>query len=126
MKGMSHITKILIVDDSQSIRDLLEITFNMEKYQLVKVKNAVECLATVVWFNPEIIIMDVMMPGEMNGLDATKILKSSEDTQKIKIILLTGKGRKEDVEEGIKVGADYFFVKPFSPLELLKKVESIT
>jgi two-component system alkaline phosphatase synthesis response regulator PhoP len=69
--------------------------------------------------------MDVMMPGDIDGLEATRILKSDPETKETLIIMLTAKGQKEDVDIGIKAGANDYFVKPFSPIELINKVEDV-
>jgi two-component system alkaline phosphatase synthesis response regulator PhoP len=69
--------------------------------------------------------MDIMMPGEMDGLEATRLLKSDPDTKDCPIVMLTAKGQKSDIEKGFAAGAEGYFVKPFSPLELIKKVEEV-
>ncbi len=69
--------------------------------------------------------MDIMMPGEMDGLQTTRILKENPQTKNSKIIMLTAKGQTTDLDTGFKAGADGYFIKPFSPLDLIKKVEEI-
>ena len=74
---------------------------------------------------PDLIIMDVMMPGEIDGLEATRILKNDPETRGCTIIMLTAKGMADDRKIGFAAGADDYFVKPFSPLKLINKVEGV-
>ena len=69
--------------------------------------------------------MDIMMPGTIDGLDATRIIKKDPELKDCKIILLTAKGQQIDKEKGFEAGADEYFIKPFSPLELIDKVEKV-
>jgi CheY-like chemotaxis protein len=115
--------KILIVDDQLEVRELVEVTMRVGEYQILKAQSGEEALKIVKAEKPELIIMDVMMPGGMDGLEATRILKNDSETKDCKIIMLTAKGQQSEREKGIKAGADDYFVKPFSPLELIKKVE---
>jgi two-component system alkaline phosphatase synthesis response regulator PhoP len=71
------------------------------------------------------IIMDVMMPGKIDGIEATRILKNDPEAKACPIIILTVKSEKKDINRGFDAGADDYFTKPFSPLELIKKVEEI-
>ena len=117
--------KILIVDDSVAIRELVETTLSTEDYHILKAENGEKAVAIAEEENPDLIIMDVSMPGELNGLQATKILKNNPKTSSCPIILLSAMARDNDVEEGFAVGANDYFTKPFSPLELIKKVEEM-
>ncbi len=117
--------KILIVDDQKEVRELVEITLRADGYQILQAINGRDAIETVEAHKPDLIIMDIMMPGEMDGLEATRILKRNPDTKSIKIIMLTAKGQSADFEDGIKAGADGYFTKPFSPLDLIKKIEEI-
>ena len=115
--------KILIVDDQLEVRELVEVTLRVGDYQIQKAKSGEEAMAMVKAEKPDLIIMDVMMPGGMDGLEATRILKSNPETKSCIIIMLTAKGQQTEIERGFEAGADDYFVKPFSPLELIKKVE---
>ncbi len=74
---------------------------------------------------PNLIIMDVMMPGGMDGLQATSSIKAEKSLQDCKIVMLTAKGQEADREAGFKAGADDYFAKPFSPLDLMRKVDEV-
>ena len=115
--------KILIVDDQLEVRELVEVTMRVGDYQVLKAQSGEEAIEIVKAEKPELIIMDIMMPGGMDGLEATHILKNDPETKDCKIIMLTAKGQQSEREKGIEAGADDYFVKPFSPLDLIRKVE---
>ena len=116
--------KILIVDDQLEVRELVEVTLRVGNYQILKAKSGEEAIEIAKAEKPVLIIMDIMMPGGMDGLEATRILKNDPETKDCKIIILTAKGQQSDIEKGFAAGADDYFTKPFSPLELIKKVEA--
>jgi two-component system phosphate regulon response regulator PhoB len=117
--------KILIVDDHKEIRRLVEITLRVEDYQILQAKNGEEAIKIAKAEKPDLVIMDVMMPGKIDGVEATRILKNYPETKACTIIMLTSKSDEEDVKKGLDAGADDYFTKPFSPLELIKKVEEV-
>jgi len=114
---------ILVVDDRSEVRELLERTLARADYKIVGTGSGQEALAIARDETPDLIIMDIGMPGAVDGIEATRILKSHPMTRSAKVIVLTGRGDARDPEEAIKAGADVFFSKPFSPLELLRKIE---
>ena len=117
--------KILIVDDQKDVRELVEITLRSEEYKILQATNAKDAVETVKAEKPDLVIMDIMMPGELDGLQATRILKENPQTMDTRIIMLTAKGQTNDWDEGFKAGAAGYFIKPFSPLDLIKKVEEM-
>lgn len=117
--------KILIVDDQIEVRDLVEVTLRVEDYEILKAESGERAIEIAKKEKPELIILDIMMPGGMDGLETTRILKNDPETKSSTIIMLTAKGQEADKEEGFKAGADGYFTKPFSPLELIKKVEEV-
>ena len=117
--------KILIVDDQAEVRELVEITLKSDQYQIIQAENGEEAIEIVNKAKPDLILMDIMMHGNIDGLEATRRLKSNPETKDSFIIMLTAKGQKGDYEKGFDSGADDYFVKPFSPLELINKVEEI-
>ncbi|MBW2605872.1 MAG: response regulator [Deltaproteobacteria bacterium] len=117
--------KILIVDDQREVRRLVEMTLRVEDYQVLQAESGEKAIEIAKAEKPELIIMDIMMPGGMDGLEATRILKNDPETKDCTIVMLTAKGQQADREVGLEVGADDYFSKPFSPLELIKKVEEI-
>lgn len=115
--------KILIVDDQPEVRELVNVTLRIGNYRIFQADNGAKALEIAKAEKPDLIIMDLMMPGEIDGLEATRILKSDEKTKHCQVVMLTAKGQKTDKEEGYRSGADDYFSKPFSPLELIRKVE---
>jgi CheY-like chemotaxis protein len=117
--------KILIVDDQLEVRELVKVTLTSDDYEILQAENGHDAVEITIRERPEVILMDIMMPGGIDGLEATKIIKSNPDTKDLTIIMLTAKGQKMDYEKGFQTGADDYFIKPFSPLELIKKVEKV-
>ena len=117
--------KILIVDDSKDIRDLVVATLDTTEYKIFEAGDAMKAIAVATVEKPDFIIMDVMLPGNINGVEATKIIKSNPLTRHCDIIMLTGSNDNALQRNAIKAGATCYFVKPFSPLDLLQRVEDI-
>jgi len=117
--------KVLIVDDQIEVRELVEVTLRAEEYKILQATSGKEAIEIAKAEKPELIIMDIMMPGGMDGLEATRILKNDPETKDCTIVMLTAKGQQADKEAGLEAGAEDYFAKPFSPLELIKKVEEV-
>ena len=112
---------ILIVDDDDRIRDLLKDFLTENKYIVSTAENAEEAKKKIEYLKFDILILDVMMPGQ-NGYDLTKEIKNKI---KVPIILLTAKGEVENRIKGLELGADDYIAKPFEPKELLLRVKNI-
>ena len=117
--------KILIVDDYLEVRELVEVTLRSGDYQVLQAENGRKAIEIAKAEKPDLIIMDIMMPGDIDGLGATRALKNDPETKGCPIIMLTAKGQEDDIKQGLQAGADNYFVKPFSPLQLIKKVEEV-
>ena len=116
--------KILIVDDEERVRRLIETTLDIGDFQIFQAKDGEEALKIAQEEKPALILLDIMMPG-MDGFEVCKWLKNNSETKSSYIIMLTAKGQKQNIEKGYAVGTDDYFVKPFSPMELLNKVEQV-
>ena len=112
---------ILIVDDDNRIRDLLKDYLTDKSYIISTAENAEKAKNILEYFNFDVIILDVMMPGQ-NGFDLTKEIKKN---MKVPIILLTAKGEVENRIKGLELGADDYLGKPFEPKELLLRIKNI-
>ena len=112
---------ILIVDDDNRIRDLLKDFLTTNNYIVSTAENADQAKNKLEYLKFDIIILDVMMPGQ-NGYDLTKEIKKQ---MKVPIILLTAKGEVESRIKGLELGADDYISKPFEPKELLLRLKNI-
>ncbi|MFH1114408.1 MAG: response regulator [Pseudomonadota bacterium] len=115
--------KILVVDDNPEIRDLLERTLARGGYETVCARNGEEALMEARSQKPDLILMDIMMPGTINGTQATRMLKSDPETKYCIVVILTGMEWAKVMNDALDAGADGFVAKPFSPLELLRQIE---
>ncbi|MFC1537725.1 response regulator [Gemmatimonadota bacterium] len=115
--------KILIVDDQLEVRELVEVTLRTGDYVILKAENGDQAIEVARSEKPDLILMDIMMPGGMDGLEATRIIKESPEIKDCVIIMLTAKGQQADRRKGLEAGATEYFSKPFSPLELIRTVE---
>jgi two-component system, OmpR family, phosphate regulon response regulator PhoB len=123
-KGLS-MKKILIIEDQSDIRKLVKMTLDFSEYELHEASDAHAGFAMVKAIQPDLILLDIMMPGEMDGLNLCAMLKSSDTYQHIPILLLTARGQVADRYAGLEAGADEYLVKPFSPIKLIEVVESL-
>ena len=117
--------KILIVDDKKEVRELVEVTLNIGDYEISQAENGKAAVKIARSELPDLILLDVQMPGEMDGFEVCETLKNDPETAGITIIMLTAMGQEIDKERGDKAGCDGYYTKPFSPLELMSKVEEI-
>jgi len=113
--------RILVVDDEKDIRKLLEETLKSKDYEILQAGTGEDALVISRKMKPDLILMDIMMPGDLNGIEATRILKSGVRTKQLKVIVLTSNSTLK--KEAMDAGADAYFSKPFSPLELLRKID---
>jgi two-component system phosphate regulon response regulator PhoB len=118
--------KILIVDDQIEVRELVQVTLEIGDYQILSAENGQEAVRIAQTEHPDIILMDIMMPGsEVDGLEACRQLKSNPATRDITIVMLSAKGQESDIDIGKAAGADDYFTKPFSPIALIEMVEEV-
>ena len=115
---------ILIVDDEDSIRDMLSIALDAAGYKVLQALNAQTAHSMVVDRNPDLILLDWMMPGT-TGLEFLRRLKRDEITEKIPVIMLTAKAQEANKLSGLDAGADDYIAKPFSPRELISRVKAV-
>ena len=118
---MANNIHILIVDDDDRIRALLKDYLSSKNYIVSSAENAVEAKKKIEYLKYDIIILDVMMPGQ-DGYELTKEIKKK---LKVPIILLTAKGEVENRIKGLELGADDYVGKPFEPKELLLRIKNI-
>ncbi|WP_432830305.1 response regulator transcription factor [Dactylosporangium sp. CA-092794] len=117
-------TAILVADDDTDIRDLVAFKLEQAGYDVLAVDNGLAALTAATESPPDLVVLDVMMPG-MSGIDVCRQLRLEQGTKALPIILLTARAQEGDVEVGFGAGADDYIVKPFSPRELVSRVEAI-
>ena len=115
--------RILVVDDEKDVRKLLEETLKSKDYEILQAGTGEDALVISRKIRPDLILMDIMMPGDLNGIEATRMLKADVRTKKSKVIILTSSGTLKEL--AMSAGADAYFLKPFSPLELLRKIDEL-
>lgn len=120
---MAKRQKLLIVDDHAELRTLIKMTLEHSDYQLFETDSGESALQLVAETQPDVIILDVMMPGKIDGIEVCRQIKSNPATAATKVILLSAKGQKKDVQAGDDAGADAYFIKPFSPTSLLEAIQ---
>lgn len=116
--------KILIVDDESSARFALELLLRREGFEVHEVHDGASALIECSKFRPDLILLDIMMPG-MDGLEVCRRIKSTPETRLTPIVLITGLSATEDRIKGINAGADDFLSKPIDFSELLARTRSL-
>lgn len=112
--------RILVVDDDEAIADLIEIHLLSEGYQVSKASSGPEALRLVEEEQPDLVILDIMMPG-MDGLEVCRAIRRERN---VPILMLSAKSEDVDKILGLKIGADDYLTKPFNPLELVARVRA--
>lgn len=109
---------ILIIDDHPDIRRLLSVTLGGE-FVILEAHDGASGLAAILTHRPQAVLLDVMMPGELDGLQVLDAIKSNPLLKDTLVVMLTARGQSTDYQEGLARGADAYFIKPFSPLRVV-------
>lgn len=115
---------ILIVDDHADIRRLLGITLG-QRFEIIEAPDGETALMLIERFHPGVVLLDVMMPGAVDGLRVLDSIKSDPRTRDIKVAMVTARGQQSDSEDAMRRGADAYFVKPFSPMKVVAWVQEV-
>ena len=121
MENKKH---IVIIDDEQDILELLRYNLDKIGYRTTCLLDGESAIKEIRESIPDLILLDLMLPG-IDGLDVCRILKNSEQTAKIPIIMITAKGEDTDVVKGLEIGADDYVTKPFSLKVLFARVNAL-
>ncbi|MEB2308675.1 MAG: response regulator transcription factor [Candidatus Brocadiaceae bacterium] len=116
--------KILVVDDEQDLVKLIRYHLEKDGYRVLSAHNGEDALFLSRKERPELLILDLMLPG-MDGLEVCKKLKADRDLTNTAIVMLTAKGEEADITTGLKLGADDYITKPFSPKELVARAQAV-
>ncbi|WP_440110670.1 response regulator transcription factor [Acidovorax sp. BL-A-41-H1] len=114
--------KILIVEDHLDIRKLLKMTLEFDDFEIHEASTGDAGWELAQELRPDIVLLDVMMPGTLTGLDVCRRIKSDPNTRHTKVIMLTARVQASDREMGMAAGADDYLMKPFSTLQVLEKI----
>jgi two-component system alkaline phosphatase synthesis response regulator PhoP len=115
---------ILVVDDEADILELIRYNLAKDGYQITCVGSGEEALQKVRSESPDLVILDLMLPG-IDGLDVCRGIKSDPKTKHISVIMLSARGEEADIVSGLELGADDYLVKPFSPRVLSARIKSV-
>ena len=116
--------QVLVVDDESLNRLLVDKLLKKEGFGVSQADSGDKALSLIETERPDLILLDVMMPGK-DGFEVCSELKNNDATQRIPVILLTALSNRQDIEKGVKVGADEFITKPFDGNELLLRIRSL-
>ena len=120
--GLEIVRIVVIADDESSIRLLVHATIESDDFAVMEASNGAEAWALIQQYKPGLVLLDVQMPGR-SGLEVLRLIKADPGLKATRVILLTSKAQETDVEVGLMAGADFYLTKPFSPLDLLTRVE---
>lgn len=117
--------RILITEDQPDIRKLIHMTLEFEDYEIREAPDGMEGLRVAKEFQPDLMLLDIMMPGELDGLQVCRHVKADPSLRHIKVVILSARGQVADRQAGKEAGADGYLIKPFSPLELIETLENM-
>ena len=117
-------TRVLVVDDEPDLLELIHYNLTKAGYDVASVLSGEEALAHVRASLPDLIVLDVLLPG-LDGLEVCKALRRNPATASIPIVMLTARSEDADVVAGLELGADDYLTKPFSPRVLLARIKAV-
>lgn len=117
---------VLVADDNQDIRDLITIILEDSSISVLSAEDGVNALTQASSHKPDLILLDVMMPG-LSGIQTLERIRNHEDSevQKIPVVMITAKSQSEDIDKALLAGADSYIIKPFQTGLLIEKISSI-
>lgn len=121
---MTQKKRIILIEDEEDIASLIKLQAEISGYKLHVEVDGINGMRAVEREKPDLVILDIMLPGE-NGLDVCRKIKASPELKNIPIIILSAKGEELDVVLGLELGADDYVSKPFSPKILFSRIKAI-
>lgn len=115
---------ILVIEDEEDVTDLVRYHLKKAKFRVISAKDGAEGLELAGTERPDAIILDIMLP-RLNGFEVAKRLRAEESTRSIPLLILSAKGESESRIKGLELGADDYLPKPFSPRELVLRIQSL-
>jgi two-component system phosphate regulon response regulator PhoB len=116
--------RVLLADDDEALRRLISTTLGTDDFDLVQAVDGEQALALTRSEHPELVLLDINMP-KLDGFEVCRQIKASPETAGIRVVMLTARGADVDRARGREAGADDYFIKPFSPIQLLNKVYAL-
>jgi DNA-binding response OmpR family regulator len=116
--------RVLIVDDEPNILLSLDYLLRKNKHEVLVARNGTEALDILLNADTEIVLLDIMMP-DVDGYEICKRIKEDQKTNHIKVIFLSAKSKKTDIEKGLSLGADMYLLKPFSNKEIVERIKQL-
>lgn len=121
--NIKNMTKILIIEDDSFVIDIYHTKLSQEGYEVIEARNGIEAMKKLGEVRPDLILLDIIMPY-MDGIEVLHKIKKDEKLKTIPIILLTNLSQKEEINEGLGLGAnDYLIKSHFTPSEVLEKIK---
>jgi two-component system, OmpR family, phosphate regulon response regulator PhoB len=117
-------TRVLIIEDESAIRAMISYTLKRSGFEVAEASDADEALVQVTECNPDLVLLDWMLPGQ-SGMDLARRLRRDDRTRDIPIIMLTARVEEDDKIMGLDAGADDYVTKPFSPRELTARIKAL-
>ena len=114
--------KILLVDDHADIRRLIRITLG-KSFDILEAEDGDGALEIVRQQRPDLVVLDIMMPGNLDGLQVLDSIRADPQLAGTRVIMVSARGQARDYDEGMQRGATAYFVKPFSPLQLANAIK---
>ncbi len=116
--------RVLIVDDEPNIVTALEFLLQRSGYEVRVATSGEDALAQIEAFAPDLVLLDVMLP-KVSGYEVCQRIRSREEWNGIRIVMLSAKGREVEVSKGVSLGADLYVTKPFSNTDLVAKIDGL-
>jgi two-component system phosphate regulon response regulator PhoB len=116
--------RVLVVDDEEDILELLSFSLSKEGFEVSCAPTGEEALKKVPSVSPEIVLLDIMLPG-IDGLEVARRLKTDSSTRNIPIVMLSAKGEESDIVKGLELGAEDYITKPFSPKVVSARLRAV-
>ena len=116
---------ILVVDDLLDIRKLIRITIG-DAFEVIEAEDGAMALQLIRRHQPCLVVLDIMMPGEMDGLQVLDAIRADTELKTTPVIMVTARGQAKDCDLGMSRGANAYFIKPFSPAQLFDSIKELT
>jgi CheY-like chemotaxis protein len=115
---------VIVADDEPSVRMLVNATIGTDNYNIVEASDGDEAWSLIQKHRPQLVLLDVRMPRR-TGLDILRAIKADPKLTATRVILMTASAQQSDIAAGLTAGADFYLTKPFSPRDLLSKLDEV-